>query len=61
MLLGERNFSLDSLKSILNCDMEEKGIVLQELSCRSAARASAAVRQLSSRLPARQSHRKLTN
>ena len=34
---GKRNFGLDSLKSIMNRDMEEKGIVLRELSCRNAA------------------------
>ena len=34
--MGERNFGLDSLKSILNRDIEEKGIVLPELSCRTA-------------------------
>jgi hypothetical protein len=35
--LEERIFGLDSLKSILNRDMEEKRIVLRELSCRTAA------------------------
>ena len=35
--MGGRNFGLDYLKSILNRDMEEKGIVLRELSCRTAA------------------------
>ena len=35
--LGERNFGLVSLKSILNRDMEAKGIVLPELSCWTAA------------------------
>ena len=34
--MGERNFGFDSLKS-MNRDMEEKGIVLRELSCRTAA------------------------
>ena len=34
--MGERNFGLDSLKSI-NCDMEEKGIVLREVSYRTAS------------------------
>ena len=34
--MGERNFGLDSLKS-MNRDMEEKGIVLREMSCRTAA------------------------
>ena len=34
--MGERNFGLDSLKS-MNRDMEEKGIVLPDLSCRAAA------------------------
>jgi hypothetical protein len=34
--LGERKFGLDSLKS-KNPDMQEKGIVLWELSCRRAA------------------------
>ena len=37
--MGERNFGLDSLKS-MNRDMEEKGIVLRELSCRTAAELS---------------------
>ncbi|CAL8324647.1 unnamed protein product [Boreogadus saida] len=41
---GKRNFGLDTLKTMLNHDMEEKGIVLRELSCRTAAEASAAVR-----------------
>jgi hypothetical protein len=35
--LRERNFGFDSLKSRLNCDMEEKGIALQELSGRTTA------------------------
>ena len=35
--MGERNFDLDSLKSILNHDMQERGIVHPELSCRTAA------------------------
>ncbi|CAL8370756.1 unnamed protein product [Boreogadus saida] len=34
---GERNFGLDSLKA-MNRDMEEKGIALRELSCRTAAK-----------------------
>ena len=34
---GERNFDPDSLESRLNRDMEEKGFVLRELSCRKAA------------------------
>ena len=34
--MGERNFGLDFLKS-MNRDMEEKGIVFWELSCRTAA------------------------
>ena len=34
--LGERNFGFDSLKSRLNHDMEEKGIVAQD--CLPAAR-----------------------
>ncbi|CAL8398631.1 unnamed protein product [Boreogadus saida] len=34
----ERNFGLDSLKS-MNRDVEEKGIVLRELSCRTCHRA----------------------
>ena len=34
--LGEGNLSFDSLKSGLNRDMEEKGIVLPELSCQTA-------------------------
>ena len=33
---GKRNFGLDSLKS-MNRDMEEKGILLRELSCRTAS------------------------
>jgi hypothetical protein len=41
---GKRNFGLDSLKS-MNRDMEEKGILLRELRCRTA---SAAVRLHSS-------------
>ena len=40
--MGERNFGLDSLKS-MNRDMEEKGIVLRELSCRTAAELPAPV------------------
>ena len=28
--LGERNFGFDSLKSRLNCEMEEKGIVARD-------------------------------
>ncbi|CAL8350549.1 unnamed protein product [Boreogadus saida] len=38
--LGERNFGLDSLKSMKR-DMEEKGIALRELSCRTAAKSAA--------------------
>ena len=34
--MGGRNFGIDSLKS-MNRDMEEKGIVLRELSCRTAS------------------------
>ena len=34
---GKMNFGLDTLKSIFNRDMEEKGIVLPELSCRTTA------------------------
>ncbi|CAL8358787.1 unnamed protein product [Boreogadus saida] len=33
--MGERNFGLDSLKS-MNRDMEDKGIGLRELSCQTA-------------------------
>ena len=36
--MGERNFGLDSLKSIWNRYIEEKGIALRELSCRTAAK-----------------------
>ena len=35
--MGKNNFGLDPLKSILNRDMEEKGIVILELSCRTTA------------------------
>ncbi|CAL8319351.1 unnamed protein product [Boreogadus saida] len=34
---GERYFGLDSLKSVLNRDMEEKGIELRELNCQTVA------------------------
>ena len=36
-IVNHKGLGLDSLKSILNRDMEEKGIVLPELSCRTAA------------------------
>ena len=47
--MGERHFGFKSLKTRLKLDMEEKRIVLPELS-RTAAE-----------LPAKQSHGKLTN
>ena len=34
--MGGRNFGIDSLKS-MNRDMEKKGILLRELSCRTAS------------------------